>query len=201
MKKRILVLLLIFSSVLCYSQEKLFWDLYYWLNPKHEIASYNKIMLVSNASNESKSNMRRYAKKTNYDVVLYDDLFPPYRTWSPKEVDSIIIAEKFDALLTINIKGIQTYQTSFGSTSFFQISNNSTLPIALSNSTTKTKVGSTQMEIFLVDGNTAKNEYVIYITGSVGGKPMNAAFKSMYDLLLKFEELGISYQPPKKDRK
>ena len=188
----IILMLFCLISVSGYSQEKLFYNLYYWMNPKHKITTYNKILLVSNASNQAKEYMRHNAKKAKYKVILYDDLFPAYKKWTSKEVDSVIISERFDAYLTANIKNIDTYQTSFGGTSFIQPKYNNS-SVMLSHSTTTTNVGSTQLEMFLIDNNTADNEYVIFISGWVGGNPMDAAHKSMYNLLKRFEKLGISY--------
>ncbi len=188
------MILFCLSSLSAFSQEKLIYGLYYAKNPKHEITTYKKILLVSNVSNKAKKYLRRYAAKAKYNVILYDDLFPPYKKWTPDEVDSVIIAEDFDAFLTVNIEGVETYQTSFGGGTFIQLAEFAS-PIMMSQTTTKTKVGSTELEIFLIDKNTAKDEYVIFISGWVTGRPEPAVIKSTYHLFKKFKKLGVSYPP------
>lgn len=64
--------------------------------------------------------------------------------------------------------------------------------MVFSNSSTSQKVGSTELELFITDINTPKDQYVMYASGSVKGKPSPAASKSLMKLILKLEELGIA---------
>ncbi len=196
MKTKVLFILLSIISLAGFSQEELFYNLYYYLNPKHSITTYNKILLVTNASLETRKHMRHAAKKAKYNVVLYDDLFPPYKQWSDEVVNSTINEVGIDAILFINITNLNTYQSSSGSTTFFPATS-FTPPMSFSNSSTSAKVGSTELEIYLVDDKIGKDkdEYVIYITGSVNGKPLDAAYKSLYKLLKNFPKIGVARPP------
>lgn len=197
-KTNILILILFcLVSISAFSQEKLIYGLYYAKNPKHEITTYKKILLVSNVSGNAKKYLRRYSRKAKYNVKLYDDLFPQYKKWSPEEVDSTIIAEAFDAFLSINVVGVEAFQTNFGGTTFIQNRSDTSL-MAMSDTNRGRKEGTADLEIFLIDKNTAKDEYVIYISGWVSRNPEAATIKATYYLLKKFKKLGISYPPLKR---
>lgn len=197
MKKFLLTILIVFLGLTSFSQKKLVYDLYYYTNPNHKIKVYNKLLVITNAGPEASANMKSDSKKTKYNAVLYDQLFPPYKKWSEAEVDSTILASNIDGIIFVTIKNVNTYQETSGRTSLLPIST-SIMPITtVSNSTTVTKAGNTELEIYLIDVQ-KPDEYVFFCSGYVAGKPIPAASKSFYHALKKFPKIGVAIPPNKK---
>lgn len=199
MKQFSLFILFLSLCLVGFTQQKLFYNLYYHINPKHELTTYKKILLISNTVPKAKVRMIKDAKKADYIVVLFDDLFPPFRTWSPNEIDSTILAEGIDSFIFLNIKTNNSVIPSFDSSLYLPSAKSPIFSMSSANSGSVSRLGSTTLDIFVLDRLHCNNEFVFYAYGTVKGDPVNAAHKTFYNLLNKFEKLGISHPPLDKE--
>ncbi len=176
-----LFILLTFDS---FSQEKLAYGLNYWVNPKHQIKTYQKILVITNAGIKTREKMKKVAKKEGFNIVIANDYFPPYKKWTTEEVDSTFRAINPDAVIHINMKGHeQTYSTQ----GMWSVTNYGTFY------STHTSVNSNvEIEAYFIDVE-HDEEYAFYCTGWVGGKISPAMFKTLYKMFQRFPEIGVAY--------
>jgi len=174
-----------FNSLSQVSQEKLAYELYYYVNPKHQIKKYEKILVITNADPKARKKMKKVAKKTGFNIVIANDYFPPYKKWTTEEVDSTFRVINADAVIHINRKRVQN---TLSTTGMYSVNK-----YGLGIFSTQLKVRSdVEIEAYFIDVE-HKEEYAFHCEGWVGGKVSPAMFKSLHRMFRKFPKIGVAY--------
>ena len=189
MRKHLLILFLIlyFCS---FGQQKLCYDVYYFIKSGHSLKTYKHILLFTNGDLKAQNAMKRIAEKRGYNISLACDLFPPIRSYSDEEIADGIIFNKIDAIMSINLDDVQTVgNVTYGSYSWSdKLSHGSVWSI------NKPKYY-TSLRAELFEPN-SKNDKEFYCEGGAKGNSYDVLTRTFDHILAKFYKIGVA-QPTK----
>lgn len=191
MKKIIFFCILLLSTIIAGAQTHLCYDVYYFRNPNHTLKTYKKILVITNASFKSIKNLKKAARKNNYNIVVSSELFPPIKSYTDIEIAESIKDNQIDAILYYTIKG----STEVSSYSY------GTYTIPSSNgigtfSTNKHSKYFTTIEAALVEPQ-SKDEKEFYCSGGAKGNSFDVTYRVFNKILKRFEKIGIAHPPQK----
>ncbi len=186
MKKTLLFTIILISALVSNGQTKLYKGVYYYKNPKHNLKTYQNILIITNSSIKAQQSMKRIAKREGYKIKFLTDLFPPIKDYTDEEIAQGIKEDNVDAILYYTIKGsTETSTHSYGSYTI-----PSTFGIGSYSTITKTD-HYTEMEVAFVEPN-SKNLKELYCTGGVNGEAYGVSIAVFDEIFRQLKDMGIA---------